>query len=344
MKKLLIIIILFQFNFIQSDYSSHPRAEYVVDQLVNLYGFNEEEVIQVLKNAEKKGSIIERISKPAEFTITWDAYKNIFIEDKRIKNGKRFIEENLIILEKAEREFGVPKEIIVAILGVETRYGNIQGKDRVLDSLTTLGFDYPRRAEFFRDELIKFFVLTRENNLDIYSVKGSYAGAMGYGQFISSSYLAYAIDYDGDSYADLFASKEDAIGSIANYLKIHGWNAEAEIVIEIDHNNVRKPYNLNGKFIPVKLEQGENIYYQVQKGDTLSQIALDNDVKLSELIKLNGLEIIDKDVLMAGKKIRINKKSSKYFIGTENFVAITKYNYSHFYAMVVYNLARELGL
>ena len=108
--------------------------------------------------------------------------KNIFIEEKRIKNGKKFIEDNLPTLKKAEEEFGVPKEIITAILGVETRYGNIQGKDRVLDSLTTLGFDYPRRAEFFRNELIKFFILTKENNLDIYSVKGSYAGAMGYGQ------------------------------------------------------------------------------------------------------------------------------------------------------------------
>ena len=298
--------------------------------------------MEVLKNAKKQQTIIDRISRPAEFTITWDAYRKIFIEEKRIKNGKKFIEDNLSTLKKAEEEFGVPKEIITAILGVETRYGNIQGKDRVLDSLTTLGFDYPRRAEFFRDELIKFFILTRENNLDIYSVKGSYAGAMGYGQFISSSYLAYAIDYDGDSYADLFGSKKDAIGSIANYLSIHGWNAEADIVLKIDHNNVRKPYNIDGKFIPVKLEQGEDTFYEIQSGDTLSQIALDNDLRLSELMELNGIK--DKNVLMAGKKIRINKKSNTYFIGTENFVAITKYNYSHFYAMVVYNLARELGL
>ena len=342
MKKLFFVTLLIQFNFIQSDYSVHPRADFVVNELVNSHGFDEKEVLDVLKNAKKQQTIIDRISTPAEFTITWDAYKNIFIEEKRIKNGKKFIEDNLPALKKAEEEFGVPKEIITAILGVETRYGNIQGKDRVLDSLTTLGFDYPRRAEFFRNELIKFFILTRENNLDIYSVKGSYAGAMGYGQFISSSYLAYAIDYDGDSYADLFGSKEDAIGSIANYLSIHGWNAEADIVLKIDHNNVRKPYNLDGKFIPVKLEQGEDIFYEIQNGDTLSQIALDNDVRLSELMKLNDIK--DKDVLMVGNKIKINKKSNTYFIGTENFVAITKYNYSHFYAMVVYNLARELGL
>ena len=308
MKKLFLIIFLVQFNFIQSDYSQHPRAEFVVNELVNSHGFDEEQVLNVLKNANKQQSIIDRISKPAEFTISWDAYRNIFIEEKRIENGKKFIIENFDTLEKAEKEFGVPKEIITAILGVETRYGNIQGKDRVLDSLTTLGFDYPRRAEFFRDELIKFFILTRENNLDIYSVKGSYAGAMGYGQFISSSYLAYAVDYDGDSFADLFGSKKDAIGSIANYLSIHGWNADADIVLEIEHNNVRRPYSLEGKFIPVKLEQGEDLFYKIQSGDTLSEIALMNNISLSKLMEMNDIK--DKDTLVAGKKIRINKKSN----------------------------------
>ena len=342
MKKLFLISLLVQFNLVQSDYSLHPRAEFVIDELVNSHGFDEEQVLNVLRNAEKQESIIKKISTPAEFTLSWDAYRKIFIEEKRIKNGKKFIKDNIATLERAEKEFGVPKEIITAILGVETRYGNIQGKDRVLDSLTTLGFDYPRRAEFFRDELIKFFILTRENNLDIFNVKGSYAGAMGYGQFISSSYLAYAVDYDGDSYADLFGSVEDAIGSIANYLNIHGWNPEAEIVLEINHNNVRKPYSLEGKFIPVKLEKGEDTFYEVQSGDTLSEIALSYNMSLSELMEIN--DMTDKDVLKAGKKIKINKKINNYFIGTENFVAITKYNYSHFYAMVVYNLARELGL
>tara|TARA_B100000925_G_scaffold32450_1_gene21520 strand:+ start:745 stop:1773 length:1029 start_codon:yes stop_codon:yes gene_type:complete len=342
MKKLLVLVALAQLNFLQADYSTHPRAQYVVDQLISSHNFSEEEVLEVLKNAQKQQTIIDRISRPAEFTISWNSYRDIFIEEKRINNGKKFISENLVTLEKAEKEFGVPKEIITAILGVETRYGNIQGKDRVLDSLTTLGFDYPRRAEFFREELIKFFILTRKNNLDIYNVKGSYAGAMGYGQFISSSYLAYAIDYDGDSFADLFGSKEDAIGSIANYLSVHGWNEEVEIVFDIDHNNVRKPYSLDGKFIPIKLEEGNDIFYQIQSGDTLSEIALDFDMSLLELMELNNLK--DKDVLMEGKKIKVKEKNNKYFIGTENFVAITKYNYSHFYAMVVYNLARELGL
>ena len=217
----------------------------------------------------------------------------MFIEEKRIRNGKKFIKNNLNTLQRAEKEFGVPKEIITSILGIETRYGKILGNYRVIDSLTTLGFDYPRRSEFFSDELIKFFLLTRENNLDIFSVKGSYAGAMGYGQFISSSYRAYAIDFDGDNSVDLFNSVDDAIGSIANYLKVHGWKKNGKIVTESSPNNVReiyKPHDSLSKFISLSFNED-------------------------------------------GK--------DNYFIGDDNFVAITKYNRSHFYAMAVYYLAEE---
>ena len=167
------------------------------------------------------------------------------------------------------------------------------GNYRVIDSLMTLGFDYPRRADFFKDELIKFFLLTRENDLNIYEIKGSYAGAMGYGQFISSSYRAYAVDFDEDNSIDLFNSVDDAIGSIANYLKVHGWKKNGTIVYKSKPNNVRniyKPHNSLSKFIPLSFNE-------------------------------NG-----KDV---------------YFIGDDNFVAITKYNRSHFYAMAVYYLSEE---
>ena len=182
----------------------------------------------------------------------------MFIEEKRIRNGKKFIKNNLNTLQRAEKEFGVPKEIITSILGIETRYEKILGNYRVIDSLTTLGFDYPRRSEFFSDELIKFFLLTRENNLDIFSVKGSYAGAMGYGQFISSSYRAYAIDFDGDNSVDLFNSVDDAIGSIANYLKVHGWKKNGKIITESSLNNVReiyKPHDSLSKFIPLSFNE-----------------------------------------------------------------------------------------
>lgn len=276
-----------------SDYFSHPGSKEIIDELIETYNFDEEYVNQVFKNASKQQKIIDSISTPAEFTWTWDRYKKLFIEDKRIKNGKKFIQDNLNSLERAEEEFGVPKEIIVSILGIETRYGKIMGNYRVIDSLMTLGFDYPRRADFFKDELIKFFLLTRENDLNIYEIKGSYAGAMGYGQFISSSYRAYAVDFDGDNSIDLFNSVDDAIGSIANYLKVHGWKKNGTIVYKSQPNNVRniyKPHNSLSKFIPLSFNE-------------------------------NGKDI--------------------YFIGDDNFVAITKYNRSHFYSMAVYYLSEE---
>ena len=293
MKKILLILI-FTTSYLQSDYLSHPKANILINELVNKYGFEEQFVAEVLSKAEKKQKIIDSISNPAEFTWTWDRYKKLFIEEKRIKNGKIFINENIKVLEKAEKDFGVPKEVITAIIGVETRYGKIQGGYSVIDSLLTLGFDYPRRSEFFRKELINFFLLTRENELDILDIKGSYAGAMGYGQFISSSYRAYAIDYDGDGNVDLFNSVEDAIGSVANYLYIHGWKREGDIVYESFPNNVRKvfkPSDNLSKFIPLSFNE-------------------------------NGKDI--------------------NFIGDDNFIAITKYNISHFYAMAVYYLSEEL--
>ena len=276
-----------------ADYIDHPDSKKIMQELVEIHGFEKSYVEDVFKNATKQQKIIDSISKPAEFTWTWERYKKLFIEDKRIRNGKKFIKQNIDTLNRAEQEFGVPKEIIVSILGVETRYGKIMGSYRVIDSLTTLGFDYPRRSAFFKDELIKFFLLTRENNLDIYSIKGSYAGAMGYGQFISSSYRAYAVDFDGDNKADLFNSVDDAIGSIANYLKVHGWKKNGKIVTKSIPNNVReiyKPHDSLSKFIPLSFNEG-------------------------------GEE--------------------NYFIGDDNFVAITKYNRSHFYAMAIYYLAEE---
>ena len=275
----------------------------------------------------------------------WLKYKKLFIEEKRISNGKKFIQDNIQTFSRVEDEFGVPKEVITAIIGVETRYGRIQGSYRVIDSLTTLGFDYPRRAKFFRSELIKFFLLTRENDLDILEVKGSYAGAMGYGQFISSSYRAYAIDYDGDGYADLFNSVEDAIGSVANYLKVHGWKRNADIVQKINLNNVRKPYTNNEeskKFIPLMFSEGTNETYKVKEGDSLLEIAITNNIKLKELMLLNNIS--NQNLIKTGQNLVLNSKKDVYFIGDDNFIAITKYNISHFYAMAVYYLSKELKI
>ncbi len=264
MKNLILIAILFNAS-VFADYSNHKDSKEVIDELVNEHGFEESYVINVLKQAKKRKTALNSVARPAEKTKTWDDYRAIFLKKKRISDGKKFIQNNITVLERAEKEFGVPKEVITAILGVETDYGNIMGSYRVIDSLTTLGFDDPRRSKFFKSELIQFFILTRENNLDILKVKGSYAGAMGYGQFISSSYRAYAIDFDGDGYVDLFNSLEDAIGSTANYLKRHGWKKEGSIVTRVYPNNVRKfykPHESLTQFIPLTFtENGEELHF-----------------------------------------------------------------------------------
>ena len=264
MKTLLFITLIFNLS-IFADYSNHKDTEKVIDELVTKHGFERAYVLEVLKDAKKRRTALNSVAKPAEKTKTWDDYKAIFLKNKRIVDGKKFIKKNIDTLERAEKEFGVPKEIITAILGVETNFGNNMGSYRVIDSLTTLGFDDPRRSKFFRSELIQLFLLTRENNLDILKIKGSYAGAMGYSQFISSSYRAYAIDYDGDGYIDLFNSIDDAIGSIANYLKRHGWKKEGKIVVQTFPNNVRKfykPHQSLTQFIPLTFnENGEDLHF-----------------------------------------------------------------------------------
>ena len=264
MKTLLFITLIFNLS-IFADYSNHKDTEKVIDELVTKHGFERAYVLEVLKDAKKRRTALNSVAKPAEKTKTWDDYKAIFLKNKRIVDGKKFIKKNINTLERAEKEFGVPKEIITAILGVETNFGNNMGSYRVIDSLTTLGFDDPRRSKFFRSELIQLFILTRENNLDILKIKGSYAGAMGYSQFISSSYRAYAIDYDGDGYIDLFNSIDDAIGSIANYLKRHGWKKEGKIVVQTFPNNVRKfykPHQSLTQFIPLTFnENGEDLHF-----------------------------------------------------------------------------------
>ena len=315
--RIFLLLLMSSFHLFGYDFE-HPKYELIQKALVEEHNFSAEEIKLIIGQAEKQQKIIDSMNSPAEFTWTWDRYRKLFIEPKRIKNGKLFIKKNLQTLERAEAQFGVPKEVITAILGVETRYGKIMGSYRVLDALSTLSFDYPRRSNFFSQELINLLLLARENNLDIFKLKGSYAGAMGYGQFIPSSYRAYAVDFDNDGSVDLLNSVEDAIGSIGNYLYQHGWKSNYPIIWEVNNsfegfnsdsvNNVRKKVNFDSK--------------------TMSP---------TNAIDFN-FEGLNSDVLLLSYE---TDKSTNYFVGTRNFIAITKYNVSHFYAKAVYDLAQE---
>ena len=316
----MIRIFLLSFFYAANTFSYVDKGEtfeYLKSELILNHGFSEDYVVSTLNKAIKQDKIIQSISEPAEFTWTWDRYKDLFIEEKRIQNGKKFISENIKTLKKAESRFGVPKEIITSILGVETRYGKIMGDYRVLDALTTLSFDFPRRSKFFTKELINLFLLSRENNLEILSLKGSYAGAMGYGQFIPSSYRAYAIDFDNDGYVDLLNSVDDAIGSIANYLYIHGWNKDLPTIRRIDQKFLSNTQSINNVRNPLIL--APNILHASDE--------LENE------------DILDQSVLLLSYHERGN---TDFFVGTANFIAITKYNRSHFYAKAVYDLSIEL--
>jgi len=299
------------------DYSKNPQLAKFVDDMVSRHQFSKSDLMPLFAQAEKQQKIIDSISRPAERTLNWGQYRNIFLKDKRIENGAKFWQENREVLERAQKDFGVDIEIIVAILGVETRYGKIQGSYRVIDALSTLAFDYPPRAKFFRKELESFLLLAREQKQDPIDLMGSYAGAMGYGQFISSSYRAYAVDYDQDGFADIWNNPVDAIGSVANYFKQHGWLAGEKIVVPA---------------LYAKQDIGALNANKLKLGQSVSQLAA------SGFISSQAVEQTQKAIPLA---LEINE-GMEYWLGLKNFYVITRYNHSHLYAMAVFQLSQAI--
>jgi len=287
-----------------------------VSEMVSRHGFERESLDRVLRSVRVRQEILDAIARPAE-SLNWYQYHPIFLTETRIRKGEEFWRAHADTLANASREYGVSPEIIVAIIGVETLYGTRKGKHMVLDSLATLAFRYPKRSRFFRAELEQFLILAQQESFDIQKVKGSYAGAMGIPQFISSSYRHYAVDFDGDGVRDLLNSDIDAIGSVANYLKVHGWQRGAAVVL---------PASVSGDAYKALVEKGLKPHTPVSDMHNFGVIVLyaNENESRGALIEL------------------ANKDNTEHWVGLQNFYAITRYNHSSLYAMVVFQLAREI--
>ncbi len=292
-----------------------------IDEMVQKHDFDRAELRTILSAAEVKQSILDAISRPAEKTLTWAEYRKIFITDERIAAGATFWRDNFETLKAVSRETGVPCEILVGIIGVETYFGRITGSYRVLDALTTLAFDYPPRSKFFRRELEQFLLLAREEGMEATEATGSYAGAMGRPQFMPSSFRAYAVDSTGDGKRDIWNNWADVAGSVANYFVRHGWKTGEEVTAQATLGDtwrgaVPEPRNT--------LKANDTVESLSRKG-VMFATSLDSDSK-SQLLTLEG------------------KDGTEYWVGFHNFFVITRYNRSVMYALAVHQLGKEIAL
>jgi len=289
-----------------------------IQKMVTKHQFKESELTQWFMAIRPRPDIIDAISNPAEGTLSWHKYRKIFLIKKRIDGGVSFWKQHRALLERAEKETGVPANIIVAILGVETLYNKYKGRHAVMESLATIGFDYPKRAKFFLGELEQFLLLAREEKVDPLSLKGSYAGAMGGPQFISSSFRHYAVDFDNDGKRDIWNNPADMIGSIANYFKIHGWKKGQAITVNANITGSQFKSVITRKLKP-KLSLNE-----------LNKIGISSHSPLNEEQKATLIELDQPD-------------KKEYWIGLNNFYVITRYNHSAMYAMAAFQLSEAIS-
>jgi membrane-bound lytic murein transglycosylase B len=294
-----------------------PEVQQFMAGMVREDSFDRRTLRKWLRAAQTQPAILAAMDRPAERAKLWYEYRPIFINEKRIQEGVEFWTAHRTELERASAQCGVPSEYLVAILGVETYYGRLTGRYRVLDALTTLAFDYPARAKFFQSELEQFFLLTREAAIDPLTATGSYAGAMGAPQFMPSNYRRYAVDADHDGHIDLWSNWPDVFASVGNYFKEHGWNPGEPVLSEasIEPDN---PETLDGR----KLNLSETVGMLRAHGIRFDSALPVNAPAL--LIAADGSDGIH------------------WRVGYENFYVITRYNHSALYAMAVYDLANAV--
>lgn len=303
-------------------FSERSDVKSFVDHMVKTHQFDKKQLNTWFNEVVIQKEVLAKIAKPAE-ALQWYQYEPIFLTPERVAAGTKFWQENAETLQKAAKIYGVSPEIIVAILGVETFYGQRSGKYGVFDSLATLAFEYPPRAKFFRSELESFLLLARKEKWDPKAIKGSYAGAMGYPQFIASSYHKFGIDFDENGQCDLLNNTEDTIGSIAHYFKQNGWEP---------HKPVAFKAHVSGETFKKAIASKQN----PKPSHTLSElVALGIKPVLPLPLKTYGqmpMALIALD----------NKEGKEYWLGTQNFYAITRYNHSDMYAMAVYLLSEQV--
>ena len=328
-----IFLLLFTLNVAATNsYDKNIVSEFI-DEMHTKHNYDKDNLKKLFNSIKEESNLKKFFKKAPERRLTWNGcnlkekqcinYKKLFINNHNIKNGKVFMKENSQVLERASRRFGVPKEIIVSIIGIETRYGKNLGKFKTFDTLASLslGPNKGRRHKFYRSELENFLLLCEENNLDPAAIKGSYAGALGKPQFISSSYRNYAIDFDNDNYADLWNSNADVIGSIANYLKRNGWSRNGLILTDLVVDNNKSTLEKISK----KTYKPHTIYKEYMKLKINSPQKINANEKLSVIKRIEG-------------------KKTVFSFGHNNFYTITRYNRSRLYALAVYTLAQEIKI
>ncbi len=280
------------------------------------HGFSSDEIDQQLAKAQKRDDIIALMTKPAEAVKPWKDYAPIFLTEARLKNGLAFWQQYEAEFARAEKNYGVPAEYLCAIIGVETNYARNMGKHRVLDALYTLGFHYEPRAAYFQGELEQYFLLTREQQWPLEQALGSYAGAMGMGQFMPTSYRKWAVDFNGDGRVNLFQDASDAIGSVANYFAQHGWQKEGGLLL---------PVNVNAALLSVEPYPKTGIKALIE----WKKYGVDVPTSLNDRYGATLLAFEESD----GKH---------YYLGFNNFNVITKYNRSGMYARAVMEFSTRL--
>ena len=293
------------------------EIEEIKSILINHHNISENYVDQVLNSIKFRQKTLDSMTNAVERKATWESYRNIFITNKRINEGIKYHKKNYKILKEIEVKYGIPSELIVSFLGVETNYGRGTGKVKVIDSLGTLALKHPRRSKFFKAQLIYFIVLTHDNELNYNKLLGSYAGAMGAPQFMPESYIKLGIDYDKDGKVDLWNNKYDIYASIANYLIKKGWLRNNSIYTNI---KIKDPY-INDIF----------------KNGDVKTVSI-SDSRLKKITTKNNLESGEKYLIL------LSKKNKKYKLGYKNFKVIMSYNPSTFYVMAVSELSERIAL